>query len=179
MTPVLTLHYDPQTTPCLDVSLAERLQPWLPSRVAIASQWCLLYSLEQHGCSLSTLYHCIKDKGPCFLVLRNTEEEVLGAYLSEPFRIDSRYYGSGECFLWHTGNTNQLHVFPWTMANNYMIYSDASILAVGGGNGHFGLSLDCNLINGSSHVCPTFASPCLTQNTTFKCTHVELWGVQF
>ncbi|OAD69711.1 hypothetical protein PHYBLDRAFT_78272 [Phycomyces blakesleeanus NRRL 1555(-)] len=179
-TPQLTLdERDQSTFPCLTSPLAEDLRSWLPARVAVADKWSLLYSLDQHGCSLSTLYNRIHDKGPCLLVLQNTEDETFGAYLSEPFKVNSKYYGSGECFLWRTDSSNKLHVYPWTMANDYLLYSDQDILAVGGSNGKFGLCLHANLTDGHSQPCLTFNNPALTQDPSFECVGIEFWGFKF
>jgi hypothetical protein len=54
-------------------------------RMRLAPSWTLLYSLDQHGISLSTLYRKVKGKGPCVLAIKNANNEVciidLGARL--------------------------------------------------------------------------------------------------
>jgi hypothetical protein len=76
----------------------------------------LIYSLDQHGISLSTLYRLVKpNKGPCVLVVKDADDnvssrtwgyndnklilsrkKVFGAFLNEPLKPGSRYYGTGE-----------------------------------------------------------------------------------
>lgn len=49
-------------------------------------------------------------------------------------------------------------------------------LAVGGA-GHFAISLDDELLRGSSGVCGTYGSPCLASAEEFEVRMVELWHV--
>lgn len=53
-----------------------QLRPHLPVRIRLASSWTLLYSLDQHGISLSTLYQKVKGKGPCILAVKDANDEV-------------------------------------------------------------------------------------------------------
>lgn len=51
----------------------------MPSRIAASSKWNLLYSLEQHGSSIRTLYHRIKSDHSTanLIVIRTADDEVL------------------------------------------------------------------------------------------------------
>lgn len=43
----------------------------------MAHEWRLLYSMDQHGSSLQTLFYNVqKHLGPCLLVIQTTDEEV-------------------------------------------------------------------------------------------------------
>ncbi|KAL0094998.1 TLD-domain-containing protein [Phycomyces blakesleeanus] len=178
--PIKFGHRDSQTYECLDKNLAENLRSHLPSRIATSTQWDLLYSLDQHGASLNTFYSCLKDQGPCLLILENSEEETFGAYISEPFQSGSLYYGSGECFLWKIEpNCQKVEVYPWTMANNYLIFSNQDCIALGGGNGQFGLWIHSDLMHGHTESCATFGNPSLGNDSNFECVALEVWGFRF
>lgn len=64
-----------------------------------------MYSLEQHGVSLTTLYErCSRkefQKGGFVLVVKDDGGGLFGAFVNERLRVSGgRYYGTGECFLW-------------------------------------------------------------------------------
>jgi hypothetical protein len=49
----------------------------LPRRYRLAPEMNLLYSLDQHGISLSTLYRLVKmNKGPCVLVVKDADDNA-------------------------------------------------------------------------------------------------------
>ncbi|KAI8336533.1 TLD-domain-containing protein [Chlamydoabsidia padenii] len=191
--PTLTNRH-PSTYPLLTSLLSEQLRPYLPRRYRLASEWCLLYSLDQHGASLSTLYQLAKDSGPCILILKDDEQQIFGAYLNESIRLDLSYYGTGECFLWkippptnnpsssgsppsnHHHPTPKIKVFPWTGKNEYMIYSTVDCIALGGGGGKFGLWINQDLEKGHSEPCATFDNECLSLNPLFNCVDLEIWS---
>ncbi|KAI8084942.1 TLD-domain-containing protein [Halteromyces radiatus] len=165
---------------CLDQWLANSLQSWLPRRVASSSQWNLLYSLNQHGCSLRTLYDQTSrhPSSANLIVIQTANEETIGAYLSESLKTAQCYYGSGECFLWRSGTQHQLQVYPWTSANDYMIFSNHDFLAFGGGDGHVGLFIHADLHNGHTQPCATFDNDTLTDQPYFEIIALEIWGFE-
>lgn len=97
-------------------ALAEEIRVLFPERKQLYDVWTLVYSLEQHGASLSTLYaNCASssysEKGslsphPYVLVVKDEMGNKFGAYVNESFKRSalangpSRFYGTGDCFLW-------------------------------------------------------------------------------
>ena len=86
------------TTPVLNVALADQLRPFLPALARLPKSWSLLYSLDQHGISLNTLYtRCQDFKGSQLLVVRDLGETLFGAWMGEGIHPSKgAYYGSGE-----------------------------------------------------------------------------------
>ncbi|KAI8370669.1 TLDc domain-containing protein, partial [Radiomyces spectabilis] len=154
------------------------LRQHLPRRVAMMPIWTLIFSLTQHGASMSTLYECVKNYQGLSLLLavHTTNDELIGAYLSETLHISSTYYGSGESFLWQATPTSGLTIYRWTEANTYFIYSDRHTIIVGGGNGRCGLWLHEDLIHGNTEACATFGNPPLSKTGSFEYMEIELWG---
>lgn len=77
-----------------------QIRPHLPPRHRLSSKWTLLYSLDQHGTALSTLYSRVTGgmkgaDGGCVLVIRDGRGDTFGAYSSEPFHEQQGYYGDG------------------------------------------------------------------------------------
>ncbi|CEP07240.1 hypothetical protein [Parasitella parasitica] len=174
--------YDDLNAAVLTETIAELVRPYIPRRFRIAQTWDLLYSLDQHGVSLGTLYYRMKDfEGPCIMTIKDAEEQIFGAYLSHPFSSQSHYYGTGECFLWKLNQQQEqqpkIKVFPWTGKNDYMMLSDSDFIAIGGGDGKFGLWLDSEFDKGYSNTCPTFDNESLTLRPEFQCMEMEIWGL--
>jgi hypothetical protein len=80
-------------------------------------------------------------------------------------------------FLWKKDkNTSDITVYPWTSSNDYLIYSTSEFIAMGGGQGRFGLWLHSDLTHGYTEPCTTFNNPCLTSNPAFTCLGMEVWS---
>ncbi|KAI7855060.1 TLDc domain-containing protein [Circinella umbellata] len=143
-------------------------------------KWSLLYSLDQHGASLTTLYRqCRPYRGPCILAIKDADDSIFGAFLNEPFKSNNAsYYGTGECFLWkYCAKSGNIQVFPWTGKNEYMILSETEFIAIGGGDGKFGLWINSDLEHGHSEPCPTFDNECLSRKPEFACMELEIFTI--
>ncbi|KAI9499727.1 TLD-domain-containing protein [Zychaea mexicana] len=173
----------PHTSGCLDVNMAERLRSHFPSRVAVCSEWSLLYSMDQHGASLQTMYRQLSQHhGPCVLVIQTIDDEIFGAYLSEPVHVQSRYYGSGECFLWRLDSSSSvlpLDIYRWTGKNDYLCYSARDYISMGGGDGRVAIWLDEDLLQGHTESCATFDNKPLATSSKFECLALEVWGFRY
>ncbi|KAI9243868.1 TLDc domain-containing protein [Sporodiniella umbellata] len=138
----------------------------------------LLYSLDQHGISLMSLYRLVKShKGPCVLTVKDGEGQIFGGFLNETLKPGARYYGTGECFLWQwLASEKMLRAYQWTGKNDYMILSEPDFIAMGGGEGVFGLWINSALEKGYSQSCPTFDNEPLSSKPEFDCMELEIWG---
>ncbi|KAG0178429.1 oxidation resistance protein 1 [Apophysomyces sp. BC1034] len=120
--------------------------------------------------------------GPCMLAIRDADDQVFGAFLNETLKSGTSYYGTGECFLWKLARPSPtktgpaIKVFPWTGINEYMILSASDFIAIGGGDGKFGLWLNSDLERGHSEKCPTFDNEALSPQPEFACMELEIWG---
>ncbi|KZT05112.1 TLD-domain-containing protein [Laetiporus sulphureus 93-53] len=174
------------TTPVLTVEVADMLRPHFPALARLPRIWSLLYSLDQHGISLNTLYaRCQSHVGGALLVIRDSGDTLFGAWMGEGIHPSKgSYYGSGESFLWKLPPDQRLRIYKWTGKNDYVALCEPEYLSFGGGEGHYGLYLDNSLIDGSSARCPTFdndplcsAGPRQGENVRFECVGLEVWGV--
>lgn len=75
---------------------------WIPERYSIARPE-LLFSTEKNGYSLEAFFRQAVDHVPSFLLIRTTEQHVIGAFLtsdwSERHLDRNAYFGTGETFL--------------------------------------------------------------------------------
>lgn len=89
-----------------------QLRPHLPARYRLSFKWQLVYSLDQHGISLSTMYDRMRTAtsttrssaygsstattaAGIVLVVKDDRGDVFGAYVNEPLREHRGYYGDG------------------------------------------------------------------------------------
>ncbi|GAA5940112.1 Oxr1p [Sporobolomyces koalae] len=89
--PVQLTGIKPGISQILNETIAEGLRPCLAPRLRISSNWTLLYSLEQDGTSLLTLFTRVTNglrskSGGFVLVVRTDRGETFGAYLSDALR---------------------------------------------------------------------------------------------
>ncbi|XP_019181346.1 PREDICTED: nuclear receptor coactivator 7 [Ipomoea nil] len=156
--------------------LYEFLQASLPNIVK-GCQWMLLYSTDRDGISLRTLIHKSADtSGPCLLITGDKEGSVFGGLLEAPLTPTAKpkYQGTNQSFVFTT-LYGEPRMFRPTGANRYFFLCMYDQLAFGGGE-NYALSVDGDLLTGSSGPCETFGNLCLANNQEFQLKNVELWG---
>ena len=146
----------------------------LPPRFGLC-EWALLYSTEQHGCSLRTAYNRLDGARGTLLVCLDSDGHIFGAFVTEEWeqRDGKRYFGNGESFLFKVHPS--FRRYNWTRKNDHFVLAAPDCLAFGGG-GHFGLYFDASFEYGSSQESATFDNECLSCNPQFRVIKVEIWG---
>ncbi|XP_035701591.1 GTPase-activating protein skywalker isoform X3 [Folsomia candida] len=95
------------------------LWQWLPIRITMY-QPVLLYTTEEHGCSLTTFFKRVENHEPTILIIKTTTDEVFGAYCSSHWGARNekdekgdrqRYFGTGETFLFSLWPERKK--YPW------------------------------------------------------------------
>ena len=146
----------------------------------------LLYSTDLHGMSLRTLYSSVDEMSPTLIAIRDLKGRVFGCYAAQPWKSSAtRYYGSGESFVFGTDGPHLTKVFKWSRTNSFFQFTSNTFLAIGGGAGsHFALWIDEDLFMGTTSSCSTFGSAPLTNwregieagTTEFKILCLEVWS---
>lgn len=85
----------------------------LPSMIKMCD-WRLVYSLNRDGISMLTFFERCKRSATTLLVVQDQRGTVFGGYCSEPWRISSGFYGTGENFLFTFKNQGDLNAYRWT-----------------------------------------------------------------
>ncbi|KAG2032388.1 TLD-domain-containing protein [Suillus americanus] len=194
------------TAVVLSDTIANLIRPHLPALTRLPRTWTLLYSLDQHGISLNTLYSRCEPKLPstpgatkgALVVVKDARDAIFGVWMGDGLWLErGGYYGSGESFLWRYQRPSNkadeleegtLDVYKWTGRNDYVALCEPGFISFGGGDGHYGLYLDASLLDGSSAPCPTFDNPVLCsrvdvggvgvkKDVSFECVGLEVWGV--
>ncbi|KAE8579254.1 hypothetical protein XENTR_v10023967 [Xenopus tropicalis] len=100
----LAVHAENFKSEIVSVKEMRDIWSWIPERFAL-SQPLLLYTNREHGNSLSRFYlHC-EGHEPTLLLIKTTNQEVCGAFLSTDWSERRRsgnklsFFGTGECFV--------------------------------------------------------------------------------
>jgi len=133
--PLKLIERDETTIPILNNNMAEQIRTKIPNLYKEAIKWKLLYSIDQHGLSLKTLYSNIKHAGPCVMALTTENDEIFGAFTSEPFdpSVSNNYYGSGLSFIWKLNKHGNIDFYQAINSNRYYMLADKHFIAMGGG----------------------------------------------
>ncbi|XP_066497113.1 nuclear receptor coactivator 7 isoform X2 [Hoplias malabaricus] len=154
----------------------QRLVDALPPRVQ-GTVWTLVYSTNDHGTSLRTLYRrTAQIRRPVLLLIKDMQNQVFGAFCSDTLKVSDKCYGTGETFLFTFGP--EFKTFCWSGENSYFVRGFLDSLQLGAGGGRFGLWLDADLCRGSTFSCNTFRNQPLSRQNDFKIQALEVWTFQ-
>lgn len=78
------------------------------------NNWTLVYSLNRDGVSLKTFYEKAKKWKHTLLFIQDMNNYVFGGYCTETWRVGSKFYGTGENFLFTYKDKNTPIVYRWT-----------------------------------------------------------------
>ncbi|XP_023727829.1 oxidation resistance protein 1 isoform X6 [Cryptotermes secundus] len=146
----------------------------LPAR-AEGYVWTLVFSTSQHGFSLNSMYRKMSRlESPILMVIEDTEHNVFGALTSCALKVSDHFYGTGESLLFRF--TPEFQVFNWTGDNMYFIKGNNESLAIGAGDGKFGLWLDGDLYQGRTQRCSTYGNEPLAPQEDFVVKTMECWA---
>lgn len=171
------------------------LWSWLPVRITMY-QPVLLYTTEEHGCSLTTFYVRVEHHEPTLLMIKTCNNEVFGAYCStrwfERNQKDERgnrqaYFGTGETFLFSL--YPERAKYPWvgcsigadgkgesvSHASELFMAADSKMITIGGGDGQ-AIWMDENIRFGKTDRCSTFNNPPLCPSGDFEIRVLEVYG---
>ncbi|XP_076842866.1 TBC1 domain family member 24 [Brachyhypopomus gauderio] len=100
----LAVNADNFCSEVVSVKEIREIWSWLPERFALC-QPQLLFSTSTHGCSITRFYSHCEGYEPTLLLIKTTQGEVCGAFLSTDWDERKRdgnklsYFGTGECFV--------------------------------------------------------------------------------
>ncbi|KAJ8445018.1 hypothetical protein Cgig2_029212 [Carnegiea gigantea] len=142
-----------------------------PSRIYESNQGSTL----RDGISFRTLMRkSAALSGPGLLIVGDRKGAVFGGLLDCPLKPCPRrkYQGTNQTFVF-TNIYGEPRLFRATGANRYFYLCLNDMIAFGGGS-NFALSLDGDLLNGSSGPCETFGNLCLAHDSMFELKNVEV-----
>ncbi|KAH9282658.1 Nuclear receptor coactivator 7 [Echinococcus granulosus] len=138
---------------------------------------------------------------PCVLLIKDTTDCLMGAYLScHPRLSRGVFYGTGESFVFHwtpvptspcmeesqKGEITGLALksenpcfrkYSWSRKNSFFISGEPEVILIGCSNASSALRIDESLNRGRSQTCETFDNPELTPGGDFFIHTIELWSL--
>jgi hypothetical protein len=162
----------------------------LPSNLRMY-KWKRIFSIAKDGDLLFTMLERCSSFKNTLVVLKTTKGNILGGFASEKWKArdgyDKRsYFGTGVCFLFsdYPKNPNprkELSFYRWSGVNDYcqICDPDSGKIAMGGGEGDFGLIIEDSFLRGSSGHCATFNNPPLVPgiDESFDILEFEVYGL--
>ena len=181
---------DPLPRCLLEYEQRLELLPLLPP-VLRQKRWRLLFTTEDHGCSIKTLLERSAGRGPTVVLVRDRKRHVFGAFAAEAWRREPEphFYSNGEAFLFSTWPAEAgFRAWRWSGANRFFQAAAVDFVAFGSG-GHFGLWVGRSIGTGSTAACATFENEPLTEHSVaggleepamgdsaFEILELQVWG---
>jgi hypothetical protein len=194
--------FDPQLPRVLTPFIMENLRGFFPVGTGESNFW-LKFSLVRDAASLLLLLDSIHNSPHTVIAVETKDGEVFGSFTSTRWRTGTRWFGSGDAFLWRLKKSrytaartfanyeNEMEVYPYTGADELIQYCTHKTIAVGGGEWEgnacpfrgeprgIGFMIDGDLVGGETNSCATFGNPRLCKNTSasneFSIANVEVW----
>ncbi|KAF4523265.1 hypothetical protein B566_EDAN006888 [Ephemera danica] len=171
---------------------------WLPIRITMY-QPVLLYTTEEHGCSLTTFFVRVEKHEPTILIIKTCAGEVFGAYCSTMWMernmkddkgLRQAYFGTGETFVFSL--SPERRKYGWVGQNmiedddgnrtndmghaaELFMAADNHMITIGGGGGQ-AIWMDENIRFGKTEKCLTFNNPPLCPGGDFEIQVLEVYG---
>ncbi|XGW05259.1 hypothetical protein V3C99_015996 [Haemonchus contortus] len=182
----------PFTSAIVDQEAAAEIMSALPPRLQLATPQ-LLFRLSVDGASFTHLWSKIEEAEQTLLLIKTTKGVKFGAYCSSSWaerndrreRSKSKYFGTGESFVWVLEEELELPViYGWIGNNNehpdacpqmFMAAGD-KLLVIGSGDGD-AIRISEELTHGMSSACQTFGSPALVPSRSFDIHELEVFNV--
>ena len=109
-------------------------------------------------------------------MVKDDEGNVFGGYASEEYNPNSKFGGTGECFLFTFYKGNKIHIYCSTGINDHYMYCDEEQICFGCSDDYFSLSLRNNLLDGYSKSTQTYNNESLNNRDKFVICKLEVWG---
>jgi len=177
--PRMSIYYRPKITSESELITEDQFEilwSWLPPRYCIHDP-VLIFRTSIHGFNLGTFFKNVEQASPTFIIIKTTEKEIFGAFVSHPWKKSKHFFGDRECFLFRFNP--QPEMFGWDEGStDYFMLASQQDIQVGGGDGA-GLWLDDELHHGRTQRCTTFANEPLTADgrENFLCVSVEVYSL--
>eukprot|EP01064_Diplonema_japonicum_P016986 TRINITY_DN25048_c0_g1_i1.p1 TRINITY_DN25048_c0_g1~~TRINITY_DN25048_c0_g1_i1.p1 ORF type:complete len:260 (+),score=45.85 TRINITY_DN25048_c0_g1_i1:55-834(+) len=148
----------------------KRVSAALPPRFK-RSSWEEVYNSARNGFSPKVFFKTVEKVKESILVVRDSADNIFGAFTTDGYKKTDSFYGSGETFLFNIcRETNQLHSYLSAGENNSYIHVASSGAIYFGGPVDSSPTVNAlyiapNLQGGTTAACPTFANPPLVTHT--------------
>ena len=169
------LHKLDSTSDILNTNQLKELHSRLPSYHQYSNLY-KIFTISVDGSALKSLYNKCEGINNSVLVVKDDEGNVFGGYASEEYNPNSKFGGTGECFLFTFYKGNKIHIYCSTGINDHYMYCDEEQICFGCSDDYFSLSLRNNLLDGYSKSTQTYNNESLNNRDKFVICKLEVWG---
>jgi len=160
----------------LKKSYVTNLTACLPKRL-VGTKWVNVFDTDMDGFTLCNLYSRFSnfqtEITSSLIVIKDSNNNMFGVFVSAPLKESASTYGNGETFLFTTWPIWTVYV--WSGDNEHFVKGSKDSIIVGGSTGNFALWVNSDLDKGRTLACDTFRSGPLANNEDFKIISVECW----
>lgn len=138
------------------------------------NSWKKFFTLSEDGSSYTGIYDATKTLKHCLIVIVDQKHMKIGAFLPKGLKKNSKYYGTGEIFIFSFENGFKL--YKWSGLNEIFVTSNMNSIFIGGGNSGSAIWINDNMNKGITDFCDTFQSSPLLKSKKFSIIEIEIWG---
>ncbi|XP_069066611.1 TBC1 domain family member 24 isoform X2 [Pleurodeles waltl] len=117
----LAVHAENFSSEIVSVKEMRDIWSWIPERFALC-QPILLFTNLEHGSTLNRFYSLCEEHEPTILLIKTSEKEVCGAFLSTAWEQRKKganqlfFFGTGECFVFRL--QPEVERYEWVVIKN-------------------------------------------------------------
>lgn len=131
----------------LSPPLMESLLSFVPDTLSCENFW-LKYSLVRDGANIDTFRNYTRAAAHTILAIQTSDGEIFGSFTSSPWQTASKYFGSGESFVWRMRHNRmdtcyslyeqaqletEIDIYPFSSLNSCVQLCKHDMLGVGAG----------------------------------------------
>ena len=135
-----------------------------------------IFSISTDGTALKSLYNKCEGIKNSILVIKDTEQNIFGAFASDIIYPSSTYTGTLDSFLFTFYKDEKIHIYKATQINDNYMYCDNEQICFGSDGEQFSLSIKNNLLDGYTKPTDTYKNKPLNGGKKFTISKLEIWG---
>merc|ERR1712150_50971 len=142
-------------------------------------EWHLLYTTGKDGFSFQTVKNAVGSLHEVLIIIRTTENILLGGFASEHVKFDGKVHGNPDNFIFAKDNTDgSVGIFSAGAdgAAKFHVASKDSITFGPDTEKNVALYISEHLMHGKSTSSSTYQNPPLVPGADFKIKSLEIWG---
>jgi len=135
-----------------------------------------IFSFSQDGTDMKTLYKKCEGIKNSILVLKDNDNNIFGAFVSDVLYPSGTFSGTPDAFLFTFYKEEKIHIYKATQLNDNYMYCDYEQISFGSSGDGFSLCLQNNLLDGNTKTTDTYKNKPLNGREKFTIVNLEIWG---
>ena len=93
----------------------------------------ILFSCKQNGFSLRTFFLKCEDKGPCVIVVKDSDQYIFGGFISSSIKCTNEFYGDGSTFVFTFHDTAKITTYKSRWSSDKLVSTAYTGIIIGKG----------------------------------------------